>query len=205
MVEEKQTLRRILIMSVAQPIRDLDELEHLKNYYLNIQPNLRNHVLIITGINTALRISDILKLKWKDVYNFQMHAFRQHITLIEQKTGKKTCIAMNKSLTIALARYKNSLKEIQPEMYLFYGKYKNKHLSRSQAFRIIKQACVKLQLSEHFTCHSLRKTFGYHAWNSGADPTLLMVIYNHSSFTITKRYLGIEQDDKDQIFLNLNL
>lgn len=32
-----------------------------------------------------------------------------------------------------------------------------------------------------------------------------MVIYNHSSFQITKRYLGIEQDDKDRIFLDLNL
>ena len=192
-------------MSAAQPIRSLDELESLKNYYLTVQPNLRNYALINTGINTALRISDILCLKWKDVYNFQLQAFHQHITLIEQKTGKRSCIAINQSLSNALVRYKESLEKVAAEDYIFYGKYENTHLSRSQAFRIIKQACSDLQLSEHISCHSLRKTFGYHAWNSGADPTILMIIYNHSSFSVTKRYLGIEQDDKDQIFLNLNL
>ncbi len=76
-------------------------------------------------------------------------------------------------------------------------------LSRSQAFRIIKRACSRLALPEHISCHSLRKTFGYHAWAAGANPTVLMVIYNHSSFSVTKRYLGIEQEDKDNIFLIL--
>ena len=192
-------------MSTTQPIRNLDELESLKNYYLTIQPNLRNYALISTGINTALRISDILCLKWTDVYNFEIQDFHQHISVTEQKTEKNSCIAINQSLSKALSLYKNSLKIVQPEAYIFYGKYENTHLSRSQAFRIIKQACAQLQLSKQISCHSLRKTFGYHAWNSGADPTLLMLIYNHSSFAITKRYLGIEQDDKDQIFLNLNL
>jgi integrase len=69
----------------------------------------------------------------------------------------------------------------------------------------VKQAGSTIPLSEHISCHSLRKTFGYHAWTAGVDPTMLMVIFNHSSFTITKRYLGIEQEDKDRIFLDLNL
>ena len=192
-------------MSAAQPIRNLDDLKSLKNYYLKVQPNLRNYALISTGVNTALRISDILCLKWGDVYNFQLQTFRRHISLTEQKTGKEACIAMNKSLCQALLRYKDSLDAVESENYIFSGKYPDTHLSRSQAFRIIKHACEELHLSEHISCHSLRKTFGYHAWNSGADPAILMIIYNHSSFSITKRYLGIEQDDKDQIFLNLHL
>lgn len=192
-------------MSAAQPIRDLNELKSLKNYYLKVHPNLRNYTLISTGINTALRISDILCLKWGDVYNFEFEIFHRHIILTEQKTGKKTCIAINRSLHQALLQYQNSLNGVKAEDYIFPGRYPDTHLSRSQAFRIIKQACEKLQLSEQISCHSLRKTFGYHAWNSGADPTILMMIYNHSSFSITKRYLGIEQDDKDQIFYNINL
>lgn len=192
-------------MSTAQPIRDLKELESLKNYYLTVHPNFRNYTLISAGINTALRIGDILSLKWKDVYNFRTNTFLKHITLIECKTGKESCIIINQSLRRALELYLEILKHPEPDNYIFYGKNPASPLSRSQAFRIITQASSELHLSEHISCHSLRKTFGYHAWTSGASPTVLMIIYNHSSFSITKRYLGIEQDDKDQIFLNLNL
>ncbi len=192
-------------MSTAQPIRDLTELEEFKNYYLEIQPNIRNYTLITTGINTALRISDILSLTWGQVYNFQTHRFQKYIHITEQKTGKETRIAINQNLRNAFSRYLNSLNSVCPADYIFWGKTPKQPLSRSQAFRIIKNASVNQDLSEHISCHSLRKTFGYHAWNSGVSPVVLMLIYNHSSFDITKRYLGIEQEDKDAVFLNLNL
>lgn len=193
-------------MSAATPIRNLDELKSLKNYYLEIEPNLRNYLLISTGINTALRISDILALQWKEVYDFQNQTFQSHITIKEKKTGKMACVAINKNLKQAFVNYMESKdKSPQPDEYIFHGRDKSAPLSRSQAFRIISQAGSKLHLTGHISCHSLRKTFGYHAWLSGANPAVLMVIYNHSSFNITKRYLGIEQDDKDQIYMNLNL
>ncbi|MDR3348741.1 MAG: tyrosine-type recombinase/integrase, partial [Acidaminococcales bacterium] len=52
--------------------------------------------------------------------------------------------------------------------------------------------------------HSLRKTFGYHAWRENAPLALLMNIYNHSSFATTQRYLGITQDDRDRLYLKLD-
>lgn len=192
-------------MSTTQPIKNLDDLENLKNYYLKTQPNLRNYAMISAGVNTALRIGDVLSLQWKDVYDFQKQSFHTHLARTEAKTGKRTCIAINQSLHDALNLYLQSLSSPLPEHYIFHSKKPNAPLSRSQAFRIIKHACRELHLSEHISCHSLRKTFGYHAWVAGVNPAILMVIYNHTSFANTKRYLGIEQDDKDQIFLNLNL
>ena len=60
-------------------------------------------------------------------------------------------------------------------------------------------------LEEHVSCHSLRKTFGYHAWKQGVPPVMLMKIFNHSSYQITIRYLCIEQDEKDEVFRNIAL
>ncbi len=192
-------------MSTAQPIKNLNELESLKNYYLTACPNPRNHLLIVTGINTALRISDILSLRWQDIYDFSAGRLKEHIFLTEQKTGKKSCIAVNLSLHKAFLFYLQNIAPPCPGDCVFPGKTAGMPLSRSQAFRIIKRAVAGLSLSGQISCHSLRKTFGYHAWASGANPTLLMIIFNHSSFSITRRYLGIEQDDKDKVFLDLNL
>lgn len=192
-------------MGTTQPIKSIKELDALKDYYLSTKPNLRNYALITTGINTALRIGDILSLTWSEVYDFDTEHFRGHIVVREHKTGKENIIAANKNVIRSLAMYRESLVYVTPSQYIFTGRYENTALSRSQAFRIIKQACSELHLPENISCHSLRKTFGYHAWASGANPTVLMIIFNHSSFQVTKRYLGIEQDDKDRVFLNLNL
>lgn len=70
---------------------------------------------------------------------------------------------------------------------------------------VIKEVVEMLDIEGSISCHSLRKTFGYQAWKKGAQPALLMAIYNHSSIEITKRYLSIDQDDKDEVFLNINL
>lgn len=56
------------IMSTTEPIRDIQKLLDFKNYYLNVKPNLRNYTIIILGLNTALRISDILNLTCDDIY-----------------------------------------------------------------------------------------------------------------------------------------
>ena len=68
-----------------------------------------------------------------------------------------------------------------------------------------RKAAEAVGIEDVIRCHSLRKTFGYHAWKMGTPPALLMEIYNHSSFQITKHYLGIEQDDKDAVFRNIQL
>lgn len=192
-------------MSTTQPIKNTKDIEALKDYFLNCQKNLRNYALFCTGVNTALRIGDILNLTWGDVYDFRQNAFRKHIIVCEHKTGKENTIALNENVTQSLSRYLHSLSDVNAGTFLFPGRTPDIPLSRTQAYRVIKQACTDLNLPEHISCHSLRKTFGYHAWVSGVNPTILMVIYNHSSFRVTKRYLGIEQDDKDKIFLTLNL
>ena len=192
-------------MSTSQPLRNKEDIEKLKNYFIE-KMEYRNYALVIVGLNTALRISDILGMKWKDVYNEEKQDFYSHIYLREQKTQKSTIILLNASVKKALLLYKESLKDYHTEKYIFSGrKNSGKPISRVQAFRIIKDAVAELGLEEHISCHSLRKTFGYQAWREGTEPALLMTIFNHSSYSITKRYLCIDQDDKDQLFSKINL
>lgn len=192
-------------MSTTQPIRNADELSRFKNYYTGGTPTgERNRLLITMGLNTALRITDILNLRWETVYDFDALHLKTHLEITEQKTGKQTMIILNKVLKDALHRW-FCRKKPDPSDYIFQSSRSRDPIDRYQAYRIIKKAADQCDLSGHISCHSLRKTFGYHAWKHGTPPALLMNIFNHSSYRITMRYLCIDQDDKDAVFEKVQL
>lgn len=191
-------------MGTTQPIRNTDKLSRFVDYYASTEPNARNHLLIMTGLHTALRISDILALRWQDLIDPLSGKSQTHLSIIEHKTKKSTKIALCPELQNAFySYYKEDLH--QPESYIFCAAHTpNTPLSRSQAYRIVKKAAENAIHEEHISCHSLRKTFGYHAWKQGIPPAMLMDIYNHSSYATTKRYLGITQDERDDVFLSVH-
>ena len=192
-------------MGKTQPIKKADDVQRLKEYYLE-KKHIRNYTMVTLALNTSLRISDLLHLKWIDFYNFKTHKYSEHINLVEQKTGKKNSIALNSEATKALELLKRTLDTFCQDTYIFKSRIgDNQPIGRICAFRIIKEAVNDLNLEGIISCHSLRKTFGYHAWKKGVPPALIMSIYNHSSIEITKRYLSIDQDDKDEVFLGMNL
>ena len=187
-------------MSTTQPIKLVSEIRTLKDFYEETVPNDRNRLLIIMGLNTALRIGDILNLRYKDIYSFGTGKIKSHISVIESKTGKANRVYINEELKTAI-RETIDITVHKADDWLFPSrKHGNKPLSRYQAYRITRNAAEASNLSLRVSPHSLRKTFGYHAWQHGASPVLLMNVYNHSSYNVTKRYLGIDQDEKDSIF-----
>lgn len=197
-----EQLRRLTIMAATEPIRDKEQLKALAGYYLQ-KGQLRNYTLIVMGVYTALRISDLLQLKWSDVYDEAKCAFRVHITLKEKKTGKTKTIALNQLVLDALSLY---LPNRQSEFIFASNRKEGKAISRVQAWRIIHAAVIDVGLPDKIACHSLRKTWGYHAWTSGlVSPVVIMDIYNHSSYEVTKRYLGVMQDDLDRAYLKIEL
>lgn len=192
-------------MSRTDPIRDKGDIQRLKNHFLK-KGELRNYTMVTLALNTSLRIGDLLQLKWEDVYNFRNNQYKAHIAIQEQKTHKQTMIPLNPEAKDSLTLLKNYTEGLFPELCIFKSRIgKNRPINRSRAFNIIKQAANELGIEGNISCHSLRKTFGYQAWKKGVPPALIMSIYNHSSLEITKRYLSIDQDDKDEVFLNLNL
>lgn len=189
-------------MAATEPIRDKKHLKAIGEYFLK-QGQLRNYALMVLGVHTALRISDLLRLKWADVYDEERGCFHAHVTITEQKTGKTKAIALNKQALAALRLY---FPYRRGEFIFVSNRKSGKAISRVQAWRIIRAAVLAVGISGKVSCHSLRKTFGYHAWISRqASPVVIMEIYNHSSYEVTRRYLGVAQDDLDKAYLGVEL
>ncbi len=189
-------------MAATEPIRDKNQLRALGEYFLK-RGQLRNYALIVVGTHTALRISDLLRLKWSDVYDEERQEFCAHVTITEKKTSKTKTIALNKRVLCAL----RLLFPHKRSEFIFASNRKSgKAISRVQAWRIIHETALAVGITGKIACHSLRKTWGYHAWTSGAvSPVVIMHIYNHSSYEMTRRYLGVAQDDLDRAYLGMEL
>ena len=190
-------------MKMTDPIKSKKDVRRLKGYYLKKEnKSLRNYLLIVMGLYTAYRISDILELKWSDVLE-RDGTVVERITIREKKTKKYNSAKVNKALEKAILLF--AAEEKDKKGYIFKGgRDKNKPLHRTQAYRIVKTAVNALGIKGNISCHSLRKTVGYHMYLKGTSQILLMKIYNHSSFEITKRYLCIDQLEKDEVFLALS-
>jgi len=189
-------------MATTQPIRNKQQVRALAEYYLK-KGQLRNQVLIVLGLHTALRISDLLRITWDDVYDFENKRIRTRIDIVEKKTRKAKSISLNRAAITALTMFANQ--SAQKGHLLIENAHTRKAISRIQAYRLIRAASEALKFQSRVSCHSLRKTFGYHAWKSGVSPAIIMEIYNHSSLSVTRRYLGVTQDDKDEVYIKLSL
>lgn len=191
-------------MATSEPIRNKKNVGKMAGYYLK-KRQLRNYVLIIMGVHTALRISDLLRLTWDDVYDFNTQHFHSHIRITEKKTGKSKSVALNKEIIRALKLFADSTQKQGSGRSLFESNRKTRAaISRIQAYRLIREAAEVIRLQGQISCHSLRKTFGYHAWKKGVSPVVIMDIYNHTSFDVTRRYLGVCQDDRDKVYMSMS-
>ena len=180
----------------VEPIRDKEKIKQMF-YYLNGR-NPKYGLLFKMGLNTGLRISDILPIQFSDVVNAK-GAFRDYLVIKEKKTGKEKKIKMNNALQKALSSY-IMINDVNKEKYLFYNSRTGFHIKRIQAYRVLKQAANYCDI-ENFGTHSMRKTWGYWTYKASKfNIGLIMQTFNHSSQTITLRYIGVNQDQKDELY-----
>lgn len=181
-------------MNLVQPIRDQSQILKMQN--LLLENSYRDFMLFTIGINTGLRISDILKLKVSDV------KCKTHITITEQKTNKSKRFLINSQLKKHIDKY---IKGMNDDDYLFPSrKGENSPISRIQAYRILNEVAAMLGIEEIGT-HTLRKTFGYWHYKQYKDVAILQDIFNHSAPSITLKYIGINDDIKDKTIENFYL
>ena len=156
--------------------------------------NYKMSLLIAIGCFTGLRISDILALRWKQI----LHT--SEFTIVEKKTGKRRTLRLNPELQKHIEDCFEHIKPLGIESPILVSQ-KGTVFTIQRINVILKEIKKKYRLKvNHFSCHSLRKTFGRQVYNMNSDNAelalvKLMELFNHSSVAITKRYLGLRQEE----------
>jgi integrase len=195
-------------MNFVEPIRDRKKIAQIKNL-LRGQARFRDLLLFTVGVNTALRISDLLQLQigqFLDERGRYKHCFWIH----EHKRNKRHEVTINQSIQEALREYLKAYPEVaeNSENFVIFNTKTNGYsepIKRGQAWKFIVSICHEVGLPGNFGTHSLRKTWGYHARMQGVDLALIMHKLNHESIAYTKRYLGITDDELQAVAQRLNL
>lgn len=195
-------------MNFVEPIRDRKKIAQIKNQ-LRGQHRHRDLLLFVVGINAALRISDLLKLRIGHFLDEQ-GSIKGRFNIHEQKRGKRQEVVINNSIKESLDEYLSAYPGItdDPDYFIFFNTKSNDYsesIKRGQAWKFITNICQEVGLRGNYGTHSLRKTWGYHARLQGVDLALIMHKLNHSSISTTKRYLGITDEELQEVVLRLNL
>jgi len=194
-------------MNTVDPIRDPKKILAIKRD-LKIEPNPRNYLLFVMGINLALRPGDLLKLKVSDILDNKGNIKDYlYIETSKSKKEKKKKIAINQAIKEAIDYYLSKAKVYDPDQYLFKSKKNNKPISNVGLFYLIKQWAQDVGLeNERLSGHSLRKTWGYQARvYHGASIEQVAEKLGHRSTAVTRRYIGINQEEINNLEKEINI
>lgn len=178
----------------VQPIRTLEEIQRMKDSLLRYC-SYRDYFLFVFGTNVGLRVSDILPLRVEEIRG------KTHIRIKEQKTGKFRTIYVNEYLREEIEKYTHSMNSND---LLFPSRKGEGCITPTQAYRSLQKAAEMANI-EHVGTRTLRKTFGYHHYKTHKDIAVLQEIFSHSSPSITKRYIGITQDEIENTLKDFSL
>lgn len=173
----------------VQPLRTIAEIDEFKRDLkrvgdMNGRTNGdRDRFLFTFGINTGLRISDILPLQVKDVLN------KIYVDVVEQKTNKVRRIDLT-GISHVITTY---CEDKPGDAYLFPSRKGDSHISTTQAYRILTN---ELLGRDDIGTHTMRKTYGYHVYKATKDIVSLMDDFGHATQAITKKYIGINEEER---------
>ncbi len=197
-------------MDFVEPIRDRKKIAQIKNQ-LEGAGRYRDLLLFVVGINSALRVSDLLTLR---IQNFigSDGVIQANTVLREEKRNKRAVVTINNSIQETLKKYLAAYPGIiRDRNYCVFFSTKRADtdythaITRERAWQLVSAMCAAVGLSGNFGTHTLRKTWGYHARKQGVPMEIIMQKLNHSSFAFTKRYLGITDDELREAAESLNL
>lgn len=148
---------------------------------------------ILVSIYTGLRTGDVLSLTWD-------HLKADEIVIREQKTNKARKVKIHNNITVAVSKFPNHSGNV-------FISQKGSVFTRQQINRKLKDIFALESKTGNISTHSLRKTFGRRVYDkTGQTESALLYLsemFNHTSLAITRKYLGIRQEELDDIYLSI--
>ena len=199
----------LIIMRFVEPIRDIKKVTQIKNV-LRWANKIRDLLLFELGINSALRISDLLGVQVKDLFDDEGN-INEFFNIREEKTNKSNRITITPKVQETLKQYREIYPYIvqKPDYYVFFHSKRapkgETHIDRKIAWKMISERCHSIWLKGNFWGHTLRKTWWYQARQNAIPLEIIQHKLNHSSLAVTQRYLWITDDEVAQACNNLYL
>ena len=177
-------------MNKVEPIRNPKKIQELKEYLQNW--NEKYYMMWLLGSNIGLRVSDILKIRVRDIDK------KDHLSFRDQKTGKPHRLPVNRHLKREIHEYIED-RHLNADDYIIpSNKGENQPLSRIQAYAVLNTAAEAVGIDYPIGTHTMRKTFGYWHYRQHRDVALLQQIFGHSAPSVTLHYIGIDDDVVDK-------
>lgn len=181
-------------------VEPITEAKHLKSIKRLLSDSPRDKLLFVAGINSGLRVQDLLSLKVEDLLEKKEG---DRVLIKEKKTGKENVFIVNKEILSAFQEYVDAIVP-DPEHYLFKSrKGVNYPLTTHRVTKLVKAWCASINLKGNHGAHTLRKTWCYaQRTRFGVSWEVISKRLNHSSPAITRRYLGVKEEEVEKVLLN---
>lgn len=192
-------------MEIVEAIRSKKKIETMKKLMRGAN-DLRALSLFTLGINSGLRIGDMLDLKWCDVMaGDKVVSSKDRIIVKEKKTKRNRSLILNNAVVSVLRKYHGDLEPSRDDYIFKSRKGGNKPITRHHAWHILKTYAEEAGITCNVGTHTLRKTFGYQARLAGYPVEFIQKVFGHRNTKDTLVYIGIDQDEIDDMYAALNL
>ena len=180
----------------VDPIRQIKDIKAISKL---TSGNPRDHLLFVMGINNGLRACDLVKVQVGDIRYLRVG---DTLTIKESKTGKDNILVVNKTVYKALQAFLDAIRP-NDDAYLFASRKGQSHLQSQAVSKLVKKWTRAINLKGNYGAHTLRKTWGYiQRTMHGVGFEIICKRYNHSSPSITMRYLGIQDKEVHGVLMN---
>ena len=184
----------------VDPVRSLETIAAIK---AALAEKPRDYCLFVLGVNTAFRASELLSITVGQSRHLRVGDL---LEIKQPKTGKYRAAPLNRPAIECIRRWLSVHPERHdPDSALFLSQTGNA-LTVSTVSRMVKNWCKDAGLPGNYGSHTLRKTWGYHQRvKLGTPIPILMEAFGHQSQQQTLAYLGIETEEIEDIYLELEL